>query len=133
MCEWLGVSRSGFYAWSGRAPSVRAQQDERLRVQVREAHERSRRTYGSPRVHAELAANGVRISRKRVVRLMQDQKLVARERRRQAEPRRRQPDAADDRTGVGIGVRRRAGGVFGEAAQQRVAAPERGRIGFVQR
>lgn len=82
MCAWLGVSRSGYYAWSSRTPSARAQQDERLRVQVREAHERSRRTYGSPRVHAELAANGVHVSRKRIVRLMQEQKLVARERRR---------------------------------------------------
>ena len=49
---------------------------------VRESHERSRRTYGSPRVHAELAAQGDRISRKRVIRLMQEQALKARERRR---------------------------------------------------
>jgi putative transposase len=49
---------------------------------VREAHECSRRTYGSPRVHAELSANDVRTSRKRVVRLMQAEQLVARKRRR---------------------------------------------------
>jgi transposase InsO family protein len=51
-------------------------------VLVREAHERSRRTYGSPRVHAELAAEGVHVSRKRVARLMQAEELVARQRRR---------------------------------------------------
>lgn len=82
MCRWLGVSRSGFYAWQDRPPSERATEDTRLRVLVREAHERSRRTYGSPRVHAELAANDVHTSRKRVVRLMQEEQLVARKRRR---------------------------------------------------
>jgi putative transposase len=82
LCRSLGVSRSGFYAWRKRAPSQHHRRDERLRVLVREAHERSRRTYGSPRVHAELAANGERVSRKRVVRLMREQELVARKRRR---------------------------------------------------
>ncbi len=82
MCEWLDVSRSGYYAWRGRPPSTHARQDERLRLLVREAHERSRKTYGSPRVHVELAEAGVRVSRKRVVRLMQEQQLVARQRRR---------------------------------------------------
>lgn len=82
LCRYLGVSSSGFYAWLGRGPSKRARRDERLRVLVREAHERSRRTYGSPRIHAELAARGERTSRKRVVRLMQAEALVARKRRR---------------------------------------------------
>lgn len=81
-CRVLGVSRAGFYAWRGRPPPARAREDHRLRVLVREAHERSRRTYGSPRVHAELAARGERVSRKRVVRLMQEQELRARVRRR---------------------------------------------------
>lgn len=81
-CAWLGVSRSGFYAWQTRKPSEHARTDERLRVQVREAHECSRRTYGSPRVQAELAAHGVRVSRKRVARLMREQDLVARRRKR---------------------------------------------------
>jgi len=82
MCAWLKVSRSGFYAWRRRPPSARAREDERLRVLVREAHERSRRAYGSPRVHAELATKDVRVSRKRIVRLMQQEGLVARVRRR---------------------------------------------------
>jgi transposase InsO family protein len=53
-----------------------------LRVLVQEAHERSRRTYGSPRVHADLAAQGIGVGRKRIVRLMQDAGLKARVRRR---------------------------------------------------
>jgi transposase InsO family protein len=81
-CAWLGVSRAGFYAWRARPPSEHAQRDAQLGVLVREAHERSRCTYGSPRVHAELLAQGHQVSRKRVVRLMQKQRLVARQRRR---------------------------------------------------
>jgi len=53
-----------------------------LRVLVQEAHERSRRTYGSPRVHADLAAQGIGVGRKRIVRIMQDAGLKARVRRR---------------------------------------------------
>jgi putative transposase len=82
ICSLLGVSRSGYYAWRERPPSERARQDERLRVLIRESHERSKKRYGSPRVHRELLQNRVRISRKRVVRLMQQQQLVARKRRR---------------------------------------------------
>jgi len=82
MCRRLGVSRSGYYAWHGRPASRHAVRDQRLTVLVREAFERSRRTYGSPRLHAELAAQDERVSRKRVVRLMQQEGLVARQRRR---------------------------------------------------
>jgi len=78
----LGVSTAGYYAWRRRAESSHARDDRRLAVLVRESHERSRRTYGSPRVHAELAARGEHVSRKRVIRLMQEQDLKARVRRR---------------------------------------------------
>jgi transposase InsO family protein len=78
----LEVSRAGFYAWCGRAPSARAVEDARLAILIREAHERSRRTYGSPRVHADLQARGIFVSRNRVIRLMQAENLVARQRRR---------------------------------------------------
>ena len=81
-CRALGVSRAGFYAWRGRPESKHAAEDRRLGVLVREAHERSRKTYGSPRVHAELAATGEHVSRKRVIRLMQEQEIQARVRRR---------------------------------------------------
>ncbi len=82
MCKLLGVSRAGFYAWRERPESAHAIEDRRLRVLVRESHERSKRRYDSPRVHRELAKHGVHTSRKRVVRLMQAQDLVARKRRR---------------------------------------------------
>ena len=78
----LGVSRSGFYAWRRRPESAHARQDRKLAVLVRAAHDGSRKTYGSPRVHAELEAQGEHVSRKRIVRLMRQQGLVARVRRR---------------------------------------------------
>ncbi len=81
-CQVLGVSSSGFYAWRSRAESVHAQQDRRLRVLVRASFEESRRRYGSPRVHADLIEQEIRVSRKRVVRLMQQDGLVARARKR---------------------------------------------------
>jgi transposase InsO family protein len=81
MCRHLGVSKSGFYAWSNRPESSRAGEDRRLAVLTREAHEIGRKTYGSPRVHQELKAQGIRISRKRVIRLMQEQGLKGKTRR----------------------------------------------------
>jgi len=70
MCRLLGVSPSGFYAWRQRAPSARGQANEQLLAHIRLIHERSRGTYGAPRIQAELVAEGLRVSRKRVARLM---------------------------------------------------------------
>lgn len=80
LCRVLEVSRSGFYGWQRRAPSAHARRDARLQVLVGESFARSRRTYGSPRVHADLA--GEHVGRNRVMRLMRAQGLVARVRRR---------------------------------------------------
>jgi putative transposase len=66
----LGVSRSGFHAWRRRAPSDRTLSDAWLLARIEEIHAQSRGTYGSPRVHAELRRQGIRIGRKRVERLM---------------------------------------------------------------
>lgn len=83
LCRMLEVSRAGFYASVDRPPPARAVEDEKMAVLVREAHEQSRKTYGSPRVQAELAAaHGVHVSRKRIIRLMQQQGLKARVRKR---------------------------------------------------
>ncbi len=71
LCRVLKVSRSGYYYdWKDRPPSKRDQENGALTEQIVEIHERSRETYGYPRVHAELKALGVRCSRKRVARLM---------------------------------------------------------------
>src|SRR5262249_6047537 len=82
MCKCAEVPRSGFYAWQERPESAHAVEDRRLAVLVRAAHERGRKTYGSPRVHAELIDSGERVSPKGVARLMREQELVARQRRR---------------------------------------------------
>jgi putative transposase len=71
----LGVSRSGYYDWKDRPPSRRSREDAALAERIREIHHRSRATYGSPRVHAELRAIGIRCSRKRVARLMRKEGL----------------------------------------------------------
>lgn len=70
MCRVLGVSASGYYAWHQRPPSARARRDAALTEQIRAIHAESDGTYGEPRVHAELAARGMRVGHKRVARLM---------------------------------------------------------------
>lgn len=71
MCSLLGVSRSGYYVWRDRVPSRRSKVDAALTERIKAIHERSRGTYGAPRVHAELRlGEGVHRGRKRVARLM---------------------------------------------------------------
>lgn len=82
MCRRLKVSVSGFYAWRKRGASHRAADDARLAVHVRAIHAASRKTYGSPRVQRELARQGIRTSRKRVMRLMQADGLMGLRKRR---------------------------------------------------
>jgi putative transposase len=69
-CRVLGVSRSGYYAWRGRATAARAQANAALTARITTIHRTSRGTYGSPRVHAEVRATGERCGRQRVTRLM---------------------------------------------------------------
>jgi putative transposase len=70
LCRVLRVSRSGYYNWKDRPLSKTARENAALTEKIREIHDRSRQTYGCPRVHAELRALGVHCSRKRVARLM---------------------------------------------------------------
>lgn len=70
MCRLLGVSTSGYYAWLRRGPSARAQEDAELTAAIRRCHEASRGIYGAPKIHADLAEEGLRVGRKRVARLM---------------------------------------------------------------
>ncbi len=70
MCRVLEVSTSGYYAWRSRMPSKRSMDEGVLQAEIEAIHRRSRATYGVPRVHAELRAEGTCVSRKRVARLM---------------------------------------------------------------
>jgi putative transposase len=91
ICHLLGVSPSGYYAWNRRSRSQRAQGDELLLVAIRAIHRRSQGTYGAPRIHAELAASGKQVGRKRVARLMREAGLAGVSRRRRFTTTVRQP------------------------------------------
>ncbi len=86
MCRVLGVSRSGFHAWERRGPSLRACEDARLTARIAQIHEQSRKTYGSPRVHAELRLDhDVWVGCKRVERLMRCAELSGQVQRRRGQ------------------------------------------------
>ena len=93
MCRTLGVSTSGYYAWCQREPSTRSCADETLERRIMEIHQGSRGTYGVPRIHAELAADGVAVGRKRVSRLMRRAGIQGISRRGRAWTTRRDRDA----------------------------------------
>ena len=81
-CRLLGVSESWFYKWRSRCPTATEQRRAALDVRVRIVFETSARTYGSPRVCAQLRSDGERVSEKTVARSMRTQGLVARQKRR---------------------------------------------------
>jgi putative transposase len=81
-CELLEVSRSAFYDWHHHRPSARRLADEALGERIEAIFEASRGTYGWPRVHRALRDEGVHASRKRVARIMRQQGLIGRCRRR---------------------------------------------------
>jgi transposase InsO family protein len=82
MCRVLKVKKASYYAWVSRPPSERALDDAQLAETIRDIHRKSRRTYGSPRVHEELKAQGRQHGEKRVARLMQEEGLRAKTPRR---------------------------------------------------
>ena len=90
MCQRLGVSKAGYFAWKRRPPSPRAVADARIDKLIHQIHTGSRGTYGAPRIHAELTdEHGVRCGRKRVARLMRIAKLGGVCRRRRVKTTRR--------------------------------------------
>ena len=93
LCRVLGVSASGYYAWSARPASSRATADAALMEQIRAIHTRSRGTYGERRVHAELAAQAVHVGRKRIARLLRAMGLAGVSRRKGTITTRRDHDA----------------------------------------
>lgn len=94
MCRVLGLSPSGYYEWRDRGPSARARSDAALLEQIERHHLDSRGTYGAPRIHADLAAAGVRVGRKRVARLMRGAGIAGVSRRRFCTTTQRDRDAA---------------------------------------
>lgn len=82
ICRVLGVPASAYYAWRGRPESRRVREDRRLLVEIKAIHQAKRETYGSPRVHAELKARGLRLGEKRVARLMRAGGIRAKQKRK---------------------------------------------------
>jgi transposase InsO family protein len=82
LCRWLGVTPSGFHAWCKRPESARVKRDRVLTVLVQASFDASHQRYGSPRIHEDLLTQDERVSRKRVIRLMQAEGLKARIRKR---------------------------------------------------
>lgn len=92
MARVFKVSASGYYAWRGRPASLRAARDVDLTRKIRTIHGASHKTYGAPRIHAEIKAEGVPIGKKRVARLMSAAGLVGASRRRSVTTTKRDPD-----------------------------------------
>jgi putative transposase len=82
LCQCLGVSVSGYYAWKARKPSLRQRTDMVLLAHICSHFKASGETYGSPRMHAELTAQGVTAGRHRIARLMRDNDLKSHQKRR---------------------------------------------------
>lgn len=82
MCRLLGVSESGYYAWRKRPQSPRAKANARLALEIKAAHERTRRTYGPERLQSELADNGIRVGVYRIKRMRREQGLRCKQKRR---------------------------------------------------
>jgi putative transposase len=91
LCRVLEVSTRGYYGWRKRPPSVRARKDAQLTKRIRTIHDRSKGTYGAPRIHAELVETGDPVGRKRVARLMRTAALQGVSRRKGPRTTRRQP------------------------------------------
>jgi len=93
ICRTLGLSPSGYYAWSGRAPSARSRANEALLATMRTIYAATKQSYGRPRMHAELRDDGVLVNHKRVGRLMKLDGLVGITRRRKWRTTKRDRDA----------------------------------------
>ncbi|MEM5789189.1 MAG: IS3 family transposase, partial [Syntrophobacteraceae bacterium] len=82
MLRVLGVSTSGYYAWKRNPGSTRKNENLRLVTHIKAVHEESGKTYGSPRIHAELCSRGIRCGKNRVARLMKQKGIQSRHKRK---------------------------------------------------
>jgi putative transposase len=94
LCHVLGVSVSGYYDWRGREPSAHEREDGELAKEIHRIFYANRGVYGSPRVHAELVAQGIRCSRERTARLMREMELAAKRKRSKPLGTKRRRDAS---------------------------------------
>ena len=82
MCRVLEVSTSGYYAWLNRPESSRARENRRLVVEIKAIHKENRGVYGSPRIQAELKDREIHVSENRVARLMRDNGIAAKQKKK---------------------------------------------------
>jgi transposase InsO family protein len=82
LCRIFEISGSGYYGWKKCKTSSRAQKDQRLLEKIQHIHTTKRSRYGSPRIHAELKNQGERCSRKRVARIMRENGIEAKHKRK---------------------------------------------------
>jgi transposase InsO family protein len=82
MCQMLNVTRSGYYAWRGRPVSQQEQRRVALMQRIRQVHQDSRRTYGSPRITVELKASGIDVCENTVAKYMRKEGVFVKPRRR---------------------------------------------------
>ena len=82
LCRLLNVSEAGYYAWRRRPPSPRTQENARLAIEIRLAHERTRQTYGPERLQAELADHGIYAGVDRIKRIRRELGLRCRQKRK---------------------------------------------------
>lgn len=73
LCRAMNVQPSGYYAWLKRPQADRKKMDERIKAHIRASHKKSRKTYGSPRIHRDLKADGLKVGKKRIARLMREE------------------------------------------------------------
>ena len=106
MCRVLDVSESGFFSWKGRPASQRQRDDMIYLAHIRIAFELSNRTYGSPRMHRDLVDEGLSIGRRRTARLMRENGLAARQKRRFKRSHGRYARLAGRAQSAGPGLRR---------------------------
>jgi len=82
MCHALEVSKAGYYVWREREPNKHDKRDEELAKDIERIHRKSRKTYGSPRIHRALRKEGILCGRKRVARIMREKEIKGRQRKR---------------------------------------------------
>ena len=78
----MEVSNSGYYAWRNKPGSNRGKENLRLLTHIKAVHKESKNTYGSPRIHVELCSRGIRCGKNRVARLMKQNGIQAKHKRK---------------------------------------------------